>query len=85
MEARSSNFNGTLLLKGSFGKFSGNLELSETEAGSPAEVQTLWDSGRQLFAAVSVGTIFVAYVAHTQEYSSFIVSTVLPACIQDAN
>lgn len=35
----------------------------------------------KLFGAVSIGTKFAAYVA----CSDFIVSTVLPACVQEAN
>lgn len=50
------------------------------QAGSPSEEQT-WDSDAGLFATVSIGTKFIAWVAHR----SFIVSTVLPTCIQDAN
>lgn len=52
------------------------------QAGSPSEEpHTLRDSDTQLFATVFLGTKFVACVAH----NALIVSTVLPACIQDAN
>lgn len=79
MEVLSSSFNVMLLLKGYFRKFSRNLELSEER-----KLEILLKnrhSDTKLFAAVSIGTKFAAYVAH----SDFIVSRVLPACIQEAN